>query len=220
MAEPTFYLISGLGADERIFRNLTLRGRVQYLPWLPPESADESLPHYAERMARAVPEGQPCWLVGVSFGGTVALEIARRRPLARAVLVSSIPDADCLPWLLRLIRAVRADRWLPPQLLRVMPRVGQWYFGVENGEEYALFRDILQKLDPAYTRWAVRSLLHWDSRGVPGSIQILGTADRVFPPGPTPVQYLIPGGTHFMILSRAAEISRILNGLAEDVRAR
>ncbi|GAA3938907.1 hypothetical protein GCM10022406_23890 [Hymenobacter algoricola] len=37
----------------------------------------------------------------------------------------------------------------------------------------------------------------------------------MLPRGAAPVDYLIQGGTHFMILSRAEEISRILNGLAE-----
>ena len=209
-----FYLIPGLGADERVFQNLLplLRGETRVLPWLTPEPA-ESLPHYAARMAAAIPPEQPGLLVGVSFGGVVGLEINRLRPRLRTVLISSIPDASCLPPLLRLVRATRAYRLFPPQALKLFPRAGQWYFGVRNGAEYHLFRQILRDMEPAYTRWAIHRLLHWDSTHVGRSTQILGTHDRVFPPGPTPVDYLVRGGGHFMAYSHAPEISVILNQL-------
>ncbi|RPD49444.1 hypothetical protein DNI29_01175 [Hymenobacter sediminis] len=214
-----FYLLPGLGADERVFRNLLplLQGPTRVLPWLTPEP-DESLPHYATRMAADLPMDAEGLLVGVSFGGVVGLEINRLRPRLRTVLVSSIPDSSCLPPLLRLIRATGVYRLFPPQWLKLFPRAGQWYFGVKNGEEYELFKKILQDMEPVYTRWAIHRLLHWDSTHVGRSIQILGTHDRVFPPGPTPVEYLIRGGGHFMVLSHAKEISQILNRLEQQER--
>jgi len=207
-----FYLIPGLGADERVFQNLLplLQGETQQLPWLTPEP-DESLPHYAARMAAGIPLEQRGLLVGVSFGGLVGLEINRIRPQLRTVLISSIPDASCLPPLLRLIRTTGVYRLFPPQWLKLFPRAGQWYFGVRNGREYQLFKQILRDMEPTYTRWAIDRLLHWDSTHVGRSTQILGTHDRVFPPGPTPVDYLIRGGGHFMAYSHAPEISEILN---------
>jgi pimeloyl-ACP methyl ester carboxylesterase len=219
--QPVFYLISGLGADERVFQRLIplLRGTVHYLPWLPPADPDEPITAYAARMAAAVPVEQRCWLVGVSFGGTVALEMARLRPLALVALVSSIPGADQLPPLLKLIRATGVQHWLPPQILKLTPRLGQWYFGVGGGAEYELFRQILLDQEPRYTRWAIRSLFRWDSRDIGPSVQIRGTHDRVFPPGPAKVEYLVQGGTHFMVYSRAPEIARILNDLASQFTA-
>ncbi|GAB2953250.1 hypothetical protein GCM10027048_18080 [Hymenobacter coalescens] len=218
---PVFYLISGLGADERVFQRLIplLHGTVHYLPWLAPNDPDEPLPAYAARMAETIPVDQRCWLVGVSFGGTVALEMARLRPLALVALVSSIPGADQLPPLLKLIRATGVQHWVPPQLLGLMPRVGQWYFGVGGGAEYELFRQILRDQEPRYTRWAIRSLFRWDSRDIGPAVQIRGTHDRVFPPGPAKVEYLVQGGTHFMVYSRADEIARILNRLAAEFTA-
>ncbi|UOR05106.1 alpha/beta hydrolase [Hymenobacter aerilatus] len=211
------YLFPGLGADERIFRHLQplLHTETQVLPWLTPEPR-ESLPHYVARMAERVVSNEPCLLVGVSFGGVVALEMCRLRPMARAVLISSIPDADCLPPLLRIIRNTGIYKLVPPQLLKLLPRVGQWYFGINNREEYHLFREILRDMEPVYTRWAIDRLLHWDSTDIGRGVQILGTRDRVFPPGPSPVDYLIPGGGHFMVLTHAREISVILNGMLKS----
>ncbi|WP_165699354.1 alpha/beta fold hydrolase [Hymenobacter jejuensis] len=220
MPTPIFYLIPGLGADERVFQNLQPRllGQTIVLQWLTPEH-DESIDHYAQRMAARIPLDQECWVVGVSFGGTIALEICRTRPQARAILISSIPDADSLPLLLRLIRTTNIYKLVPPPLLKLFPRAGQWYFGVKNGREYQVFKEILRDMEPVYTRWAIDRLLHWDSEGVGRCLQILGTEDRVFPPGPAPVDYLIQGGGHFMVLSHAEEISQIINELARDPKA-
>ncbi|RZJ88413.1 MAG: alpha/beta hydrolase, partial [Hymenobacter sp.] len=100
-----YYLLPGLGADERVFSRLHLPGPAEVLPWLAPLSANESLPCYAARLAQLVPPNQPCWLIGVSFGGLVAQEVGRLRPLARVVLVSSLSSPRDLPLLLRLGRA-------------------------------------------------------------------------------------------------------------------
>ncbi|WP_133274412.1 alpha/beta fold hydrolase [Hymenobacter radiodurans] len=216
-----FYLIPGLGADERVFHKLRplLHGPSQVLEWLKP-IGDEPLPDYVRRMAAAIPEDQVCFVVGVSFGGVVAQEICRIRPRACAVLVSSIPDADRLPALLRLIRATRVYKLVPPPLLKLFPWAGRWYFGIDDNLEYKIFKAILRDMDSAYTSWAIKRLLHWDSTGVGSCVQILGSRDRVFPPSPAPVDYLIPGGTHFMVLTHAQEISQILNGLLHKQQAK
>ena len=209
---PVWYLIPGLGADERVFQFLRLQGAVQVLRWLPPQSPRETLPHYATRLAAGVPEKQPCWLVGVSFGGVLALEIAQLRPLARVVLISSFAGPKELPWLGRLARATGLHHLVPPQLLPRLPRVTQWFFGVRNGREYQLLRQILRYTDPYFTRWAIARLLHWPGRPTPVPVRIHGTEDRLLPAGAASIGYPLPGG-HLIIISQAREISRILNGL-------
>ncbi|RZK15837.1 MAG: alpha/beta hydrolase [Hymenobacter sp.] len=210
-----WYLIPGLGADERVFRGLRLPGPATVLAWLPPQSASEPLRHYAARLAEAVPPGQPCWLVGVSFGGLLALEIGRLRPLARVVLISSLAAAHQLPPLLKLGRATGLYRLLPYGLLPRLPRLAQWFFGARSGREYRLLACILRDTDPAFARWATRQLLHWNSAGVPAAVRLHGTHDRLLPAGSAPIDHLLPGAGHFMVVSHAAQVSRLLNQLAE-----
>jgi pimeloyl-ACP methyl ester carboxylesterase len=214
MAGPVFYLIPGLGADERVFRRLQLTGRVQVLAWLPPHSATEPVAHYAARLAEAVPVGEECWLVGVSFGGILAQELARLRPLARVVLISSLASPAELPLLLRLARTTRLYRLFPPSLLKAMPRVAQWFFGARNGAEYRLLHQIIQDTDPIFAQWAIHQLLQW-----PGvaparpAVRLHGSRDRLLPACGVIVEHRLPRGGHFMIVSHAAEISHILNQL-------
>jgi pimeloyl-ACP methyl ester carboxylesterase len=214
MAE-NWYLTPGLGADERVFRGLSLPGPAVVLHWLVPQSPTEPLRQYAARLAEAVPPDQPCWLVGVSFGGLLALEIGRVRPLARMVLISSLADASQLPPLLKLGRITRLYRLVPFGLLPLLPRLAQWFFGARNGPEYRLLARILRDTDPAFAKWATRQLLHWDSTGVPRAVRLYGTHDRLLPAGHSPVDYALPGAGHFMIVSHAATLSRLLRELAQ-----
>ena len=71
------YFISGLGADERIFQWLRYDGyRPIHIHWLPPERR-ESVEHYAHRLAQDIKDKRPI-IVGLSFGGIVAIEIAKQ----------------------------------------------------------------------------------------------------------------------------------------------
>ncbi|GAB3877356.1 hypothetical protein GCM10028824_37280 [Hymenobacter segetis] len=215
---PIFYLIPGLGADERVFQFLRLRGEVHVLHWLLPQNSAEDLPHYAARLAAAIPPEQACWLLGVSFGGVLALEVAQLRPLARVVLISSFVGPSELPWIGKLARITGLYHLVPPQLLPRLPRVAGWFFGVKTGRDYQLLRQILQDTDPGFTRWAIARLLQWPGRTSPAAIRIHGTEDRLLPTRTAHSQYILPGG-HLIIISQAAAISRILNQLAAETAA-
>ncbi|MDQ2769738.1 MAG: alpha/beta hydrolase [Bacteroidota bacterium] len=205
-------MIPGLGADERVFHFLRLPGEMHVLRWLPPQTPAEPLPHYAARLTEAVPPGRPCWLVGVSFGGVLALEVARLRPLVQVVLISSFAGPRELPWPGRLARATGFYYMLPSQLLPRLPRLANWFFGVKNRPDQRLLRQILQDTDPAFTRWAIARLLQWPGRPEVSAIRIHGTDDRLLPHGAAHSQYRLPGG-HLIIITQAAEISRILERL-------
>ena len=214
-----WYLIPGLGADERVFRGLRLPGPATVLSWLPPLSLAEPLRHYAVRLAEAVPPEQPCWLLGVSFGGLLALEIGRLRPLAKVVLISSLASAAQLSPLLKLGRATGLYRLVPFGLLPHLPRLAQWFFSARNGREYRLLSRILRDTDPVFARWATAQLLHWDSTGVPAAVRLHGTHDRLLPAGITHIDYPLLGAGHFMVVSHAAQISRLLCQLARRQQA-
>lgn len=230
MAELVFYLIPGLGADGRIFERLRLNGRVRILEWLEPLAPDEPLAAYATRLAAPIPPAENCWLVGVSFGGVVALEIAVQRPGARVILVSSLADpAERTGWV-QLGAWLRADAWLPVRLLRRLPLAAEWFFGVNSrsGDSSSrsgdsgrvrgteLLRALLARLTPGYTHWALGRLFRWPGTAARPVAHLLGDQDRVFPGGRQSATHLIAGGTHFMIVTHATTLSRILNELTRN----
>jgi pimeloyl-ACP methyl ester carboxylesterase len=213
VASPVFYLIPGLGADARIFERLRLHGTVRVLEWLEPTGPDEPLAAYTTRLAAPIPADEVCWVVGVSFGGVVALEVGCQRPNARVVLISSLPTpAERTSWV-QFAKWLHVDAWLPIKLLRRLPRAGQWFFGVSGKRGDALFRELLTLLTPTYTKWALRQLFRWSGCQARPVAHLIGDRDRVFPIGYRTATHVIHGGTHFMIVTHATQISQILNTL-------
>src|SRR5207237_7796437 len=77
--------------------------------WIPPQS-NESLAGYAARLARQVDiAGKlgPCFIGGASFGGFVALEMARHLDAKACFLIGSVRSPDQLPLRIRALRACR-----------------------------------------------------------------------------------------------------------------
>ena len=219
----TLYLIPGLGADHRLFEPLLAylpaAVRPQVLEWLAPESSIETLAAYAARLAAPVPLEEACWVAGVSFGGILALEIGRIRPLARVIQISSVSAAALLPLTFRLARDTRLYRLSPPQLLRGLPGVAKWFFGIQDAGMYALLRSFLSNMNVAYTRWAIHGLLTWDSRGVGKAIRLHGTKDRIFPLAHREVEYRVADGPHFMVYTHARQVGTILTEILTATHA-
>ncbi len=86
-----------MGASDRMFAaQRTAFPDLFVPPWLPPESG-ERLEHYAERMAATLPPGKDVLLGGQSFGGMVAVEMARATGARDCVLISSVAAPNDLP---------------------------------------------------------------------------------------------------------------------------
>src|SRR4051812_3172924 len=104
------YLISGMGADERLFHKLRFPENyvVHHLPWLDPVSANESIEAYAARLIALIRHENPI-MMGVSFGGMMSIEIARQIPVKKVVLVSSIKHHGEKPAYLNWVRRFRLN---------------------------------------------------------------------------------------------------------------
>lgn len=208
------YMISGLGADGRVFGNLEFPPgyEAHYLPWIKPADANEPIEAYAARMAESIKHENPI-LLGLSFGGIMCVEIARQLNAEKVILLSSIKHRkERPPYYSYNLLSKFILKKMPDRLLFGRRQVIVEYFlQTENEFELALLREYLGKKDYAYTRWALSTILQWKNEWMPQSVvHIHGTKDRPFP-----IRYLQPthridGGGHFMVLNRAAQINLIL----------
>ena len=81
------YLLSGLGADERVFDFLDLsQYKVNYIRWIIPLK-NELITDYASRLCTQIHSARPL-LIGVSFGGMIAIEIGKLIPTEKIILIS------------------------------------------------------------------------------------------------------------------------------------
>lgn len=196
------FLISGLGADRRVFEFLDLSGyNLNYVDWIPSQ-LNESIEHYAQRLLEQIPVENPI-LIGVSFGGMMAVEIGKLIKTEKIILISSIQTKDELPGYLNLVARSKVD-WLIPT---PPPRWILFYlFGVKGKYEKELLAGIVRDTDPTFFKWALNKIFSWKNGvDLPNLIRIHGTDDRIFPN--RKADYLIPHGGHFMIVTKAAEVS-------------
>lgn len=206
----TIYCISGLGADQRVFQKLSIQG-TSLVPvhWADYDQHDD-LSCYAQKISAQITDEYPV-ILGLSFGGMLASEIARLRPVKQLFLVSSAKDATELPRMGGLVRFLVNKKLIPGSVPSIaMPQVHE-RFGTKTREEKALLSDILHRSDPGFTRWALKAMFNWQTRDhVDRITHIHGTADRMIFPQQVKPNHWIEGGTHFMVYQRAAEISRII----------
>jgi hypothetical protein len=68
--------------------------------------------------------------------------------------------------------------------------------------------------DDDFVDWATNEIVTWDNeQQMPNVVTIHGTADRIFPF--KEADYSVNKGGHLMIVSKAAEVSRILRSILD-----
>lgn len=206
----TIYCISGMGADERIFKNLELHGyELKHISWLRPHK-NENIEAYAARMAAPIKEENPV-LLGVSFGGMIGIEIARQRAVQKLILVSSIKCTAELPRWMRVAGKLKINRLLPSRPFNFTEKIDNKRLGVSNDEEKEMVRAYRKSADSIYVEWAINQILNWKNEWIPERItHIHGDNDKIFPVKKIKATYVLKGATHFMIYNRAKEISECI----------
>lgn len=222
----TVYCISGLGADERIFSKLDVPGvTFTCIRWLQPVKK-EPIGAYAARMLNQIRNDHPDMkgdhpdrkgdhpvILGVSFGGMMAIEMAKISPVTKLILVSSVKSRQEMPLWMRLAGKLGLDRLLPANPPR-LAKMENNFLGAQTAEEMALCDDFRNNVDPVYLQWAIRQVLNWQNEWQPAELyHIHGSMDKSFPIGRIRPTHLIEGGGHFMIMNRAEEINGILKAI-------
>jgi pimeloyl-ACP methyl ester carboxylesterase len=208
------YFISGLGADERIFQWLRYDGYTPvHLHWVPPERG-ESIEQYAQRLAINIQAERPI-IVGLSFGGMIAIEIAKQIETEKVILISSVKTASQIPIYYKLFRALPIHRILPfKSLLWAFYWLAYWLFSPENSEQKKLLKTVLIETDPHFLKWALHKVVVWHNHEVPDTVvQVHGRRDRIFPYRRVTPDYTVENSGHLMVMSRAEEISDLIEKL-------
>ncbi|MFT2010176.1 alpha/beta hydrolase [Pontibacter sp. 13R65] len=207
------YFISGLGADWRMFQFLELPQDLPYehVEWIAPLSVQESLQQYAQRLKAQITASQPI-LIGLSFGGLMAIELAKLLQPYKLIIISSLATSAALPWYYRLLGNLKLQRYVPLKLLQSFLPLAPFFFGAHSPAEKKLLREVILDINELYLRWSLEKLLTWrHEKPLPNLYQIHGTADKVLPLRRRPGMYIVEGGEHLMVMRRASEISKILH---------
>lgn len=210
------YFIPGLGTNRAIFEYLNLSEesfKVNFLDWIIPQNSLESLQSYSLRMSEQIKEDHAV-LIGISFGGVIAQEIAKIRTVNKVIIISSIKSKHELPRRLKLAKFLK--------IYQLSPLIGKMNFeklqfsgvGKLLKRKLYLYHKYMSVKDNLYLLWATKNMLCWDQSIADSNlVHIHGTNDQVFPRKYLQNIISIEGGTHAMILTKANTISNLINSI-------
>ncbi|PVH25498.1 alpha/beta fold hydrolase [Sphingobacterium corticibacter] len=204
------YIFSGLGADERVFQKLDFSGhKIAFIKWIAPQK-DETIEQYATRLREQIPTTKPI-LIGLSFGGIMAVEVAKQIETEKVILIASAKTKHEIPIYYRVAGSLRLHKILPTALLKKSNAITNWLFGAESTSDKALLKQIVIDTDPLFLRWAIDKIALWKNQDEPHNlIHIHGTRDKILPYRFIKNVIKVKGGGHFMTLNKEDELNRIL----------
>ncbi len=207
------YLFSGLGADHRVFQFLDLEGFcVKFIEWVKPLPR-ESMEGYATRLATQIDSENPV-LVGLSFGGMMAMEVGKLIKTEKIILISSAKTGREVPPYFRLAGRLKLNKVVSPGRFKIPSTLAFRVMGAETETEKALMKAILSDTDPDFFKWAIEKVVTWKNAVLHENVvHIHGKKDKLLPYRYVKADITLPDGTHLMTLKNAKEISEIIRKL-------
>jgi alpha/beta superfamily hydrolase len=165
------------------------------------------------RLADQIDVSKPFALIGVSFGGMCSVEISKRLNPVKTFIISSSKFNNELPLKISLWRKIPVYRFFRDSFYKNAAMLAKNQFGVITEEQQISFRKMLDEAPKNYFNGAIDCIVKWENKIRPENvIHIHGTSDKVLPHSKViACDYSIKGGTHFMIINQAEEISKIIN---------
>ena len=205
----TLYLIPGTGADHRFFSRLQLNVKTHVIEWTEWGNA-QTIREYAEVLSLQIDKEESFGILGVSFGGMLAVEMSKFLNPAKLILVSSAKSYKELPSIVRLSRRVGVHYLISPRLIKIIPFAGK-IFGVSKKDK-RFFDKMIDETPAGHLKKTIRSVLYWKNTVIPSKIiHIHGSQDKVIPIKNIQNPTVIKGGGHFMVYNMANEVSQIIN---------
>jgi pimeloyl-ACP methyl ester carboxylesterase len=205
------YFISGLAADKRVFKYIQLPTGCEaiFLDWIAPEK-EETLPSYALRLASKINTSEPFALIGLSFGGMLATEIAKVYKPAVTILISSVPVSKDLPGYFRLAGKMGLHKIVPVSLLKSSAATKRFFTREKNADKKLLW-EIIHESDAGLIRWSVDAIMNWQNDVVPQPVwHIHGTRDEILPVRFTHPTHTIPKHGHMLVMTASGMVNDLL----------
>jgi len=182
---------------------------VDYIDPLP----GEAIPDYAKRLHRNLRPVRKFYLVGVSFGGTLALELARLSQPEAVILVGSATKAEELSREVRLLADKAA--MLPEVLwsrIRDHHELIEQYLGIQDPKVSQIMDDVFEQLNLKAVRWGLKKLPHWELDFEPNCpvYRLHGSEDRVAIPADWESVEKVEGGGHLINVTHPGQVNPYL----------
>ncbi len=204
------YIFSGLGADERVFQRLDFSDfSPTFIKWTVPKDS-ETIEQYASRLLDQITTAKPT-LIGLSFGGLIAVEVAKQIDTEKVILIASAKTKKEIPFYYRLAGQLGLHKLMPTGLLKSSNFITNWFFGTSSTFDKQLLKQILIDTDPTFLKWAIDKVARWTNQiQIKNIFHIHGTSDKILPFKFVNCNSIVKNGGHLMTINKADELNNIL----------
>ena len=208
--KPTIYIISGLGADKRMFQNYSFDGfNVIHIDWILPFQ-NETFQSYAFRISENMND-ENAILIGLSFGGMLSVEISKIKRFKKIFLLSSAKTKSEIPFYYKVLGKLNLLEIIPVSFFKSVNFLTHFVFGAKTNSEKILLKDIVKNTENSFMKWALHQIINWKNKDFDRNIvHIQGNRDLILPHYFVKYNYLIESGTHFMTLNKSKKIEQII----------
>jgi len=202
-------LLNGMTPGGRVFRKLCpLLSDYEVVDWIDPGDA-VSVADYARRLVDEMQLDSPCDVLGVSFGGIVAQELAPLIGAELCLVVSSVTSPSELSDIGRLLGIIPDS--LQGLMLNSVGRSADFWPSQPSAETVRARK--FTGSDGRWFRWATAAVLGW--RPKPNAsdhsvVRIHGDRDKTFPRGHEFADHVIGGASHLLAVSHAQDLADIV----------
>lgn len=206
-------LFSGLAADASVFAPQKLAFPQLIVPPWPVPLAGDTLESYCDRLADDLQSHRDPILGGASFGGIIALHVAKRLRPRAVLLIGSVRSPAELP---RIVRASRPLKPIVPLVPVSLLQLAAAPFTTRTARRIAPHLAGLAKqfydCDQRVFKWSLARLLDWSETPQLACpvLHIHGDRDRLMPIRYTHPDTIVAGGGHVLSLTHPTEVNNFL----------
>lgn len=194
----------GLGMNPRAVSNISDQFEIEVAPTLDHEK-HETLKSYARRWADELELCADDVVIGFSFAGPVALEMAQYKNLKGCILISTFADPNELPDFQRRALNLGLHRWIPYSFGW---KLGAWWAkrkGIIHGKNKKAVAAIQRETRPQFYRWVLEGLKNWEgTQPSCATLRLHGTDDHIISIASNTSDTFFIEGNHFLLSNRAA----------------
>lgn len=205
-----FYLIPGMGADQRLYTHFDLPGTMHKLNWWPHDKS-RNLKEYASIFADQIRTSENI-IIGSSMGGMVASELSHLIKPEATILISAPSGRHQFPPVLKFFDTLRLHKALTPGAVMRISSLADLFMGFKTKEQRDLFYDMLKGNGPEFLHFSIDAVLGWQNVSEPYGryYQIIGSKDKLFKKSRIPNATIIEGGGHFTAYELGKEVSALI----------
>ena len=208
----TIYWIPGMCADAKIFepyiKDLS-NFQHKVFNWYEPKSLNQDLSSYSDYFVSEIVDENPI-IVGVSFGGLVALKMAKKVSFSKIILLSSMANYQAKPFLFKALHKMGLARIVSYLCASNLERFLTFYYGKKYSKQKKLYDTFLPYRNKKYLFWAFIQNIIWMGKTnlSPNLYSIHGENDEIFPIGQNHYDHLVEKASHVMIVTHQKTIKK------------